>query len=80
FLVVLAVAFNEMRRQNSGTRKEMFPGVLGFCTVPILALLMGIIVFVFSKQISFGLATGIVALLGLLAWKLWEVFRIKRTV
>ncbi len=46
FLVVLAVAFNEFRRQRGDTAKELFPGALGWCTIPILALLVGLITYV----------------------------------
>lgn len=47
FLVVLAVGFNELRRHAGGTRKDFFPGLLGILTIPILALLVGGVIFVF---------------------------------
>lgn len=41
FLVVLAVAFNELRKTTGGRRKEFFPGMLGIAAIGILALLAG---------------------------------------
>ncbi len=40
-LVVLAVAFNELRRAGGGLRKQFFPGVLGLLAIGILAVLAG---------------------------------------
>ena len=42
-LVVLAVAFNELRRAGGGLRKQFFPGVLGFLAIGILSVLGGTI-------------------------------------
>jgi ribose/xylose/arabinose/galactoside ABC-type transport system permease subunit len=39
FLVVLAVAFNELRGAGRGTPKQLFPGLLGAMAIGILALL-----------------------------------------
>ena len=58
FLVVLAVAFNEFRRQSSGAAKEFFPGAVGVCTIPILALLVGVVAYVMKGPTQAGLATG----------------------
>ncbi|MCO6454015.1 MAG: ABC transporter permease [Pirellulaceae bacterium] len=61
FLVVLAVAFNELRRQAGGQRKELFPGLLGLVTIPILALLAGIVVYDLSGPTARGLQSGGIA-------------------
>ena len=76
FLVVLAVAINEFRG-SSGTRaKSFFPGPLGIAVIPILALLVGLLLFVMS-----GLTAGIItffSVLGILtAWKIAEFVRAK---
>ena len=41
-LVVLAVAFNELRK-TGGFRRQFFPGIIGWISVVILALLAGLI-------------------------------------
>lgn len=46
FLVVLAVAANEFRRQKSGQRAKFFAGALGITVIPILLILTGMILFV----------------------------------
>lgn len=38
-LVVLAVAFNELRRGGGGTAKQFFPGMLGILAIGILAVM-----------------------------------------
>jgi ribose/xylose/arabinose/galactoside ABC-type transport system permease subunit len=43
FLVVLAVAFNELRQSGRSGVKPFFPGVLGVMAIGILALLAGVI-------------------------------------
>jgi ribose/xylose/arabinose/galactoside ABC-type transport system permease subunit len=43
FLVVLAVAFNAISTASGTTRKQFFPGLLGWVTIPTLALLAGCI-------------------------------------
>ncbi|MEX2114654.1 MAG: ABC transporter permease [Pirellulales bacterium] len=43
FLVVLAVAFNELRQAGRGAGKQFFPGALGVMAIGILALLAGTI-------------------------------------
>jgi ribose/xylose/arabinose/galactoside ABC-type transport system permease subunit len=50
FLVVLAVAFNEFRRQSGGARKQIFPGALGLFTAPILVMLVGLLGFIVAKE------------------------------
>lgn len=42
-LIVLAVAFNELRGQIGGTRKAFFAGWLGTATIGVLAILVGIL-------------------------------------
>ncbi len=48
-LVVLTVAFNELRT-TPGTKKAFFPGPLGILNVYILSLLAGVITFVTSTE------------------------------
>lgn len=48
-LVVLTVAFNELR-STPGTKKQFFPGSLGLLTVGILTLLAGVITYVTSTE------------------------------
>jgi ribose/xylose/arabinose/galactoside ABC-type transport system permease subunit len=43
FLVVLAVAFNELRRARRGTGKQFFPGALGAAAIVILSLGAGLL-------------------------------------
>jgi len=43
FLVVLAVAFNELRQAGRGARKQFFPGLLGAIAIAILALLAAVL-------------------------------------
>jgi hypothetical protein len=42
-LIVLAVAFNELRGRTGGPRKAFFSGWLGVVTIPLLALLVGLV-------------------------------------
>ncbi|MFV0446109.1 MAG: ABC transporter permease [Planctomycetaceae bacterium] len=71
-LVVLAVAFNELR--GEGLKKKFFPGLLGWASVFILALLTGIITSVTSSddKLRNGLIAGGVTLVALLAKALLE--------
>ncbi len=73
-LVVLAVAFNEIRRGGTGGRKRMFPGAIGWVTVPMLALVLTLEVFAADTQHRLGasLAVGGVAFAALLGRKLFE--------
>jgi hypothetical protein len=77
FLVVLAVAVNELRRTSGGQRKLFFPGMLGVAVIPILALLVSCVLFV-----MYGNTAGIVtffSVLGILsAWKIAESAATKR--
>ena len=64
FLVVLAVAFNELRRSAGGTRKEFFPGMLGIAAIGILALLAGALATIMVGR-GWGATAFVVALVGL---------------
>lgn len=56
FLVVLAVAFNELRRGTGESRKQFFAGALGFSTIPVLSLLVGTVLYVMN-----GLEVGVIS-------------------
>ena len=73
-LVVLAVAFNEIRRGGSAGRKRMFPGAMGWVVVPLLSMVITLEVFAADTQHRLGasLAVGSVALFALLGRKLYE--------
>lgn len=65
FLVVMAVAFNEITGSLAGWRKQFFPGALGIVAIVAIGLLVGAVL-AFSLQLSdnpnswvTGLATGI---------------------
>lgn len=80
-LVVLAVAFNELRRQTRGTQKEFFPGMLGIATIPILAGLVGTFAFVFTRKNTSwkgGVATAVIVFAALIVVKVVEVKRARR--
>jgi len=64
FLVVLAVAFNELRQTRSGSRKQFFPGALGVLAIGILAILTGTITTIMVGRNAGGVVT-IVTLVGL---------------
>ncbi len=68
FLVVLAVAFNEIRQQPRGTAKQLFPGAMGWCTIPVLALLVGMISYVLNG-LTMGMWTAAIVLITLLEIK-----------
>jgi ribose/xylose/arabinose/galactoside ABC-type transport system permease subunit len=55
-LVVLAVAFNELRHASAGHGKQFFPGMLGLWAIGILAALCGM-----TTTIMFGRTAGISA-------------------
>ena len=73
-LVVLAVAFNEIRRGSSAGRKRMFPGAIGWVIVLTLAVAITLEVFAADTQHRFGasLLVGGVALVALLGRKIYE--------
>ncbi len=71
FLVVLAVAVNEFRRQGGGQRKLFFPGTLGVAVIPILAAFVGCVLFVMYGY-GAGIATFVSLYALLSAWKLAE--------
>ena len=70
-LVVLAVAFNELRR-GGGLRRKFFPGWLGTVNIGILSLLLGTItgLLAANHKLTIGLVTGSVVLV-LLSLKKW---------
>lgn len=68
FLVVLAVAVNEFRGQGSGQRENFFAGALGLAVIPILALLVGLVLFV-MLSIKAGIITFCSVLVLLAAYK-----------
>lgn len=73
-LVVLAVAFNELR--NAGTlRKPFFPGMLGLVNIGILTLLAGVIVAIMSgsDKAASGVSAAVIVLALLSAKKFLEV-------
>lgn len=70
FLVVLAVALNSLRSATAGQRK-FFPGLLGWITIPTLALLLGVVVAATSYS-GAGIAAGVGSCVLFLAIKLWE--------
>ena len=61
FLVVLAVAFNELRRGTGESRKQFFAGALGISTIPILSLLVGTVLYVMN-DLEVGVISGCVVL------------------
>ncbi|REK10840.1 MAG: ABC transporter permease [Planctomycetota bacterium] len=70
FLVVLAVAFNELR-QAGGARKQFFPGALGIVAIGILAVLAGMLSTIMIGPQAGGVVF-LVALVGLSGVKLLE--------
>jgi ribose/xylose/arabinose/galactoside ABC-type transport system permease subunit len=70
-LVVLAVAFNEIRRAG-GLKRKFFPGWLGTVNIAILSLLLGTVTGLLASnhKATIGVITGI-AVLGLLSLKKW---------
>ncbi len=58
-LVVLAVAFNELRRAGGGLRKQFFPGVLGLLAIGILSVLGGTV-----TTMMFGRGAGAIVFVG----------------
>lgn len=71
FLVMLAVAINELRRHSGGQKKKFFPGMLGAAVIPILALLVSSVLFVMYGNLA-GLITFLAVLGSLFAWKTAE--------
>ena len=71
FLVVLAVAFNEFRQSRTGSQKQIFPGALGWATIPVLALLIGVIAYILNSE-AIGIAAAVTTLVVLIAMKLGQ--------
>ncbi len=78
-LVVLAVAFNELRT-SGGLRKRFFPGAFGGFSIVVLALLAGVIMSVMSRtgKLSSALVTAAVALVVLIAKKAFEEYAARK--
>lgn len=49
-LVVLAVAFNELRRGGNGGRKQWFPGTLGWIVIPFVSSIAGLVAMISDKE------------------------------
>jgi ribose/xylose/arabinose/galactoside ABC-type transport system permease subunit len=71
FLVVLAVAFNELRQAGRGAGKQFFPGMLGVMAIGILALLAGVLTTIMVGKQA-GIAVFTVSLVGLALIKVAE--------
>ena len=69
-VVVLAVTFSQVGQLAKGGRR-LFPGMLGICAIPVLALLLGGVVAMTAGPRA-GLAAGTAALGLLTAVRLWE--------
>ncbi len=70
-LVVLAVAFNELRRAGGGLRKQFFPGMLGLLAIGILAALAGTLTTMMVGK-NAGLSVLVITLVVLAARRLAE--------
>jgi hypothetical protein len=66
FLVVLAVAFNELRQAGRAGGKQFFPGVLGLMAIAILALLSGTVATIVAGR-NAGAVMSVATLLALAA-------------
>lgn len=78
FLVVLAVAFNEFRQSRTGSQKQIFPGALGWATIPVLALLTGVIAYILNNE-AIGIAAAVTTLVVLIAMKLGQEHVVKKS-
>lgn len=75
-VVVVAVAFSQLRQVTSGGR-QLLPGWLGICTIPLLSTFLGMMVTMSIAEAggTKGLLTGLVVFALLSALKIWEVVR-----
>jgi ribose/xylose/arabinose/galactoside ABC-type transport system permease subunit len=64
FLVVLAVAFNELRQGGRGASKQFFPGALGIAAIGILATLAGMLATIMVNR-GAGISVFAASLIGL---------------
>lgn len=71
FLVVLAVAVNEYRRQAAGQRIAFFPGALGGLMAVILGGLIGCVVFV-ASSLQAGVIAGIIVFALIVGWRVYQ--------
>ncbi len=74
FLVVLAVAFNELRQNEGKTRKQLFPAALGSVSLFALAMLGGLTAYVIGGKQAGAWTLGLVLTL-LVAVKIYDVAR-----
>jgi ribose/xylose/arabinose/galactoside ABC-type transport system permease subunit len=72
-VVVIAVAFSQLR-QATATGRQLLPGALGWCAIPVLAMFAGAMVTI-SFHRTAGVTTGLIVLALLVGLKLWEVSR-----
>ncbi len=81
-MVVLAVAFNELRRGSALGSKQLLPGMLGWLVIPIMTSIAGMVAFIINQghrsQPAF-LVGGAVGIL-LLARKVYEIRQVSRAV
>lgn len=77
FLVVLAVAFNELRAAGSRRQKQFFPGALGSMAVGILSLLVGIVTTLMAGARA-GTVSGVVTFAVLVVLKIAEMRAARR--
>ena len=71
FLVVLAVAFNELRRHAGNVRMRFFPGLFGVLVIAILTLLTGTVLYA-TGGAKYGQVGAVVTLALLAAIKIFE--------
>jgi ribose/xylose/arabinose/galactoside ABC-type transport system permease subunit len=69
-LVVLAVAFNQISGQAKGWKKQFFPGLLGWVTIPTVGLIVGASVLTPEGSMLTGFIAGLGTCLVLLSLKL----------
>lgn len=81
-MVVLAVAFNELRRGSALGNKQLLPGMLGWLVIPIFSSIAGMVSFIVNQGHRTHpalLVSGAVGLL-LLARKIYEMRQVTRAI
>lgn len=76
-LVVLAVAFNELRRQAAGTEKRFFAGPLGLAVIPVLGILFAMVTYSMNGMTLWPVVFTVASLLFLVGVKVLESLRSK---
>jgi hypothetical protein len=76
-VVVFAVAFSQLRQVTSGGR-QLLPGWLGICVIPLLSVFLGMMVMMSFGEMR-GLVTGMVVFAALAALKAWEFKQSRKT-